>query len=102
MQRLLILTGPAGSGKTATLRVLAREMDFDIVEYKDNTNTTRFSTFADEPLTRTSEDIISLLFFLFHVPNWRSRYSRSFYKLSNARGRIHVNIHTYASKTRAC
>ena len=54
MQRLLILTGPAGSAKTATLRVLAREMDFDIVEYKDNTNTTRFSSFADEPSTCTS------------------------------------------------
>lgn len=52
-QRLLILTGPAGSAKTATLRVLAREMDFDIVEYKDNTNTTRFSTFSDEPSTCT-------------------------------------------------
>jgi cell cycle checkpoint protein len=46
---LLILTGAAGSGKTTTLRVLAREMDFDIVEFKDSTNTTRFSTFGDEP-----------------------------------------------------
>ena len=62
-QRLLILTGPAGSAKTATLRVLAREMDFDIVEYKDNTNTTRFSTFSDEPSTCTSGD--SILFVIF-------------------------------------
>ncbi|KAI0292520.1 Rad17 cell cycle checkpoint protein-domain-containing protein [Russula brevipes] len=54
--RLLVLTGPAGSAKTATLRVLAREMDFDVVEYKDNTNTTRFSTFSDEPSTSNASD----------------------------------------------
>lgn len=57
-QRLLVLTGPAGSAKTTTLRVLAREMDFDIVEYKENMNTTRFSTFADEPSTCTFGDCI--------------------------------------------
>jgi Tfp pilus assembly pilus retraction ATPase PilT len=56
VQRLLIFTGPAGSGKTTTLRVLAREMDFDIVEFKGNTNTTRFSTFGDEPSACTSGD----------------------------------------------
>ena len=33
-QRILVLTGPAGSAKTATLRVLSKEMDFDIQEYK--------------------------------------------------------------------
>lgn len=35
-RRLLILTGPAGSGKTETLRQLSRaeELDFDIVEWK--------------------------------------------------------------------
>ncbi|KAF8496473.1 P-loop containing nucleoside triphosphate hydrolase protein [Russula emetica] len=55
-RRLLILTGPAGSGKTTTLRVLAREMDFDIVEFKDNTNTTRFSTFGDEPSASDTPD----------------------------------------------
>ena len=62
-QRLLVLTGPAGSAKTATLRVLAREMDFDVVEYKDNTNTTRFSTFSDEPSTCTSGHSICLFYF---------------------------------------
>jgi cell cycle checkpoint protein len=51
MQRLLILTGPAGSAKTTTLRVLGREMDFEIVEYKDTTNTTQFSVLSDEPST---------------------------------------------------
>jgi MoxR-like ATPase len=57
-QRLLVLTGPAGSAKTTTLRVLAREMDFDIVEYKENMNTTRFSTFSDEPSTCTFSNFV--------------------------------------------
>ncbi|KAH9989612.1 Rad17 cell cycle checkpoint protein-domain-containing protein [Russula vinacea] len=61
-RRLLVLTGPAGSAKTTTLRVLAREMDFDIVEYKENMNTTRFSTFADEPSTCTFGDAILFTF----------------------------------------
>lgn len=51
---MLILTGPTGSGKTATLRMLAREMDFEIVEYKDTTNTTQFSALSDEPSTCAS------------------------------------------------
>jgi hypothetical protein len=97
---LLILTGPAGSGKTTTVRVLAREMDFDIVEFKDSTNTTRFSTFGDEPSACTSGDP----FFCFKhlgVELAHSRYSRFFYELFNARGRIQVNIHIYASEARS-
>jgi len=31
-------------------------MDYDIIEYKDTTNTIRFSTFADEPSTCTPGD----------------------------------------------
>ncbi|KAG6888227.1 hypothetical protein C0992_009277 [Termitomyces sp. T32_za158] len=34
-RRILALTGPAGTGKTATIRVLAREMGFDIMEWKN-------------------------------------------------------------------
>ena len=34
LKRVLVLSGPAGSAKTATLRVLSREMGIDIVEYK--------------------------------------------------------------------
>jgi hypothetical protein len=45
-------------------------MDFDIVEFKDNTNTTRFSTFSDEPSACTSGD--SLFFFqTSKALNWR-------------------------------
>jgi cell cycle checkpoint protein len=53
LQRLLVLTGPAGAAKTTTLRVLAREMEFEIVEYKDTTNTTQFSALSDGPSTCT-------------------------------------------------
>ncbi|KAG8884025.1 Cell cycle checkpoint protein rad17 [Tulasnella sp. 332] len=34
-RRLLVLTGPAGAGKTATLRVLAKELDAEIVEWRN-------------------------------------------------------------------
>lgn len=34
-QRLLVLTGPAGSGKTTTLRVLTRELGFEILEWRN-------------------------------------------------------------------
>jgi hypothetical protein len=61
LQRLLILTGPAGSAKTTTLRVLAREMDFEIMEYKDTTNTTQFSTFSDGPSTCAFGKVLSSL-----------------------------------------
>lgn len=55
-RRLLILTGPAGSGKTATLRVLAQEMGFEIIEYKTHVNTVQVSAFTDEPSTSDSPD----------------------------------------------
>ncbi|KAL1747170.1 Rad17 cell cycle checkpoint protein-domain-containing protein [Schizophyllum fasciatum] len=34
-RRILVLTGPAGTGKTSTVRVLAREMGFDIMEWRN-------------------------------------------------------------------
>ncbi|EIM79628.1 Rad17-domain-containing protein [Stereum hirsutum FP-91666 SS1] len=34
-RRLLVLTGPAGSGKTTTLRVLSRELGFEILEWRN-------------------------------------------------------------------
>ena len=37
-QRILVLTGPAGTGKTATLRALSREMDFDILEWRNSSD----------------------------------------------------------------
>ena len=35
-KRILALTGPAGSGKTTTVKVLARELDFELVEWKNS------------------------------------------------------------------
>jgi broad-specificity NMP kinase len=35
---ILILTGPAGSGKTTVLRMLAKEMDLNIVEWINSVN----------------------------------------------------------------
>ncbi|PPQ71519.1 hypothetical protein CVT26_010390 [Gymnopilus dilepis] len=34
-RRILVLTGPAGTGKTATIRVLSKEMGFEILEWKN-------------------------------------------------------------------
>jgi cell cycle checkpoint protein len=34
--RILALTDPAGAGKTATLRVLGRELAFDIIEWRNS------------------------------------------------------------------
>ncbi|KAF8908184.1 Rad17 cell cycle checkpoint protein-domain-containing protein [Gymnopilus junonius] len=34
-RRILALTGPAGTGKTATIRVLAKEMGFEILEWRN-------------------------------------------------------------------
>ncbi|KAH9475883.1 Cell cycle checkpoint protein RAD17 [Psilocybe cubensis] len=34
-RRILVLTGPSGTGKTATVRVLAKEMGFEIMEWKN-------------------------------------------------------------------
>ncbi|CAG9938320.1 unnamed protein product, partial [Clonostachys rosea f. rosea IK726] len=38
-QRVLILKGAAGSGKTTTMRLLAKDMSFELLEWKNPTNT---------------------------------------------------------------
>jgi len=35
---VLVLSGPAGAGKTAALRTLAREMGVEIVEWREGTS----------------------------------------------------------------
>jgi cell cycle checkpoint protein len=42
-QRILALTGPAGTAKTATVRVLSRELGFEIVEWR-NSMSEKFAT----------------------------------------------------------
>ena len=41
-QRILVLTGPAGTAKTATIRILSEELGFDILEWR-NTMDEQFS-----------------------------------------------------------
>ena len=41
-KKLLILTGPAGCGKSTTIRVLAKELDLELVEWSDNYTTQWF------------------------------------------------------------
>ncbi|EKM77716.1 hypothetical protein AGABI1DRAFT_129999 [Agaricus bisporus var. burnettii JB137-S8] len=43
-RRILALTGPSGSGKTAAVRLLAREMGFEVLEWKSATGEASSST----------------------------------------------------------
>lgn len=38
MQRVLVLTGPAGTAKSSTIRVLSQELKFEIIEWKSSTS----------------------------------------------------------------
>ncbi|KAJ3097145.1 Cell cycle checkpoint protein rad17 [Phlyctochytrium planicorne] len=40
--RMLVLTGPSGAGKTATIKMLSMEMGFDIVEWVNPVNESKF------------------------------------------------------------
>lgn len=46
---ILVLTGPAGTGKTAVLRMLAKEMGLDIVEWINSVNENNLIRRADLP-----------------------------------------------------
>lgn len=37
-RRILVMSGPSGAAKTATLRILADESDIDILEYRNGSN----------------------------------------------------------------
>ena len=47
LQRILVLTGPAGTAKTATVRVLAAELGCNILEWR-NTMDEKFSRSAGD------------------------------------------------------
>ncbi|KAG6379990.1 Rad17 cell cycle checkpoint protein-domain-containing protein [Boletus reticuloceps] len=49
-RRILALSGPAGTAKTSTLRVLSRELDFEILEWRNSMSERGPSVFTnDEP-----------------------------------------------------
>ncbi|KAJ7510273.1 Rad17 cell cycle checkpoint protein-domain-containing protein [Mycena galericulata] len=57
-RRILALTGPAGTAKTATIRVLARELDFEILEWRNAMGEAAPSHFGvlDASSFRSTED----------------------------------------------
>ncbi|KAH0835838.1 Rad17 cell cycle checkpoint protein-domain-containing protein [Lanmaoa asiatica] len=46
-RRILALTGPAGTAKTSTLRILSRELDFEILEWRNSMSERGPSAFAN-------------------------------------------------------
>lgn len=50
-QRILALTGPSGTGKTATIRVLAKEMGFEILEWRNTIGEAPSTLFGDQSST---------------------------------------------------
>ncbi|KAF8154728.1 Rad17 cell cycle checkpoint protein-domain-containing protein [Crassisporium funariophilum] len=55
-RRILALTGPAGTGKTSTIRVLAREMGFEILEWRNamgETSSKAFDSYSSQPSSST-------------------------------------------------
>ncbi|KAI5796569.1 Rad17 cell cycle checkpoint protein-domain-containing protein [Geopyxis carbonaria] len=47
-QRLLVITGSAGAGKTATVEALAKEMKFEIVEWRNPSSATGGEEYGEE------------------------------------------------------
>ncbi|PPQ88176.1 hypothetical protein CVT25_005141 [Psilocybe cyanescens] len=50
-RRILALTGPSGTGKTATIRVLAKEMGFEILEWRNTIGEAPSTLFGDQSST---------------------------------------------------
>lgn len=50
-RKLLLLTGPAGCGKSATVRVLAREAKLNLVEWTNPTTTPYNNAFMEQGQT---------------------------------------------------
>ncbi|KAF8880655.1 Rad17 cell cycle checkpoint protein-domain-containing protein [Infundibulicybe gibba] len=53
--RILALTGPAGTAKTATIRVLSREMGFEILEWRSAVGEMPGNSFGDSTISNHSD-----------------------------------------------
>ncbi|KND01073.1 checkpoint protein rad24 [Spizellomyces punctatus DAOM BR117] len=54
--KLLVLTGPSGAGKTAVLRTLSKEMNFEILEWSNPINTNMIKLNEDDMHADVDED----------------------------------------------
>ncbi|KAJ3326676.1 Cell cycle checkpoint protein rad17 [Blyttiomyces sp. JEL0837] len=59
-QRILVLSGPAGAGKTALIRLLAMELDYDIQEWVNPFNTNEMKSFSTTDSKEDYHDFVSL------------------------------------------
>ncbi|ORY88337.1 Rad17 cell cycle checkpoint protein-domain-containing protein [Leucosporidium creatinivorum] len=57
-RRLLVMSGPSGAAKTATLKILADELDIDILEYRNGSN---FTFASDDSRDSMVEQFTSFL-----------------------------------------
>ncbi|XP_023225269.1 cell cycle checkpoint protein RAD17-like [Centruroides sculpturatus] len=57
---ILLLTGPAGAGKTATMKVLAKEMQLDLVEWSHIPHSSS-QTLLDFGIVNISDNILNLV-----------------------------------------
>ncbi|KAF9261419.1 Rad17-domain-containing protein [Marasmius fiardii PR-910] len=53
-RRILVLTGPAGTAKTTTVKVLSREMNFEVLEWKNAMNDPLDGNYFDSDFTYVS------------------------------------------------
>ncbi|CAG2182083.1 unnamed protein product, partial [Oppiella nova] len=76
--KFLLLNGPTGTGKTTSLKVLAKEMDVEVIEYK--TYSQYYETLVDDHLQERQQNMLILQN---QIQNFRSfievsvRYGRS-------------------------
>jgi len=66
------MTGPAGTGKTSTIRVLAREMGFEILEWRNGIGETLSTPFVDRQAASSN-----IMNFISHRTMQLARHSKA-------------------------